>query len=814
MVARTTSLILAILAILTAQVYLDRRSTLERGQVEAENLATAIAHQTTGLVTALDQSLAGLALEIPPRAPSDPAAVEALRQRLLIRLTTLTQATNLYVTGPDGAVLVATDRTGASRARQELFGKVTGEGTNRLFVGTPERIERSGQSQWSFDVARPIRGPDGAFLGTIGASLDLDQIQNFYNALSLRDGGVLALLRSTGDIVVRAPFSNDLATRNMARSTLFEEYLPRSPDGSGTWRSSTDGAERIFAYRSIHEGRLIVLVGFDKAAILAPWKVRTGITAAMTALLCLAVAIVVGVARREQKGRLLALQRAQSALAENERIFAAMSDAFFALAPDWRIVKANRQATNLLQKSVSELTGCPFWDAFPGSKSAVGKTLEQVLETGEAADWRVRVPELDRWLECRAVRHGGAQAGSVGGLAVFIHDATDLMRYEEHLERTQRLDSIGQLTGGIAHDFNNLLVVILGNADTLSQALADRGQRRAAELIAISARRAAELVQRLLAFARRQPLAPRSVDVEGLLRQFEPLLRQTLAEHIDLNFEFAPGTPPAHVDPVQLETAILNLAGNARDAMPEGGRLSIEVRKASLDEDYVSKEDSVRAGTYVSVTVTDSGTGMTPDTVKRAFEPFYTTKEIGKGTGLGLSMVYGFVKQSRGHVKIYSEPGAGTAVKLYLPVADQPADLLDDAQRAADAMPGGAESIFVVEDDDLVREHICEILRELGYAVRAAADGPAAIEALKESPADLLLTDVTLPRGMNGRVVAEQAAAMYPRIKILYMSGYSQNTIIHQGRLDKNIELIGKPFAKKDLARRVRKLLDGRGTGD
>jgi len=809
MIARAFFLVAAIFSLFGATIYIDRQQTLDQTLLEVETRADAVQQQAAALISNLNKALSSLSDEFGLPAVTDPATADKLRVNLLTRLSAVTYVTAIYVASADGRILASTDDIDHSAGRRAIYARIESEKAKRLYVGTPERDNRADAPELSFDVAYPIFGDDNKLLGLIGATLNLDEIQQFYNTLIFRDGSVVSLVRSTGEVIVRAPYSSDLATANLRNSIVFRELLPRAPNGTATWRYNYDGVERISAYRSLYDGRLVVIAGLDKAAALAAWERRAYLTAATVLLASFAIVAFAFVARREQAARVSVLRKQLALAAENDRIFAAMSDAFFALAPDWRITNANRRARELLLRPVTQLIGTSFWDAFPGAKSALGQTLERVLESGEAASWRVHVPELDRWFDCRAIRHAGAEAESIGGLALFVQDATPLMRYEAQLERTQRLDSIGQLTGGIAHDFNNLLLVVLGNADTLTQKLTDRAQRRAAELISIAANRAAELTARLLAFARRQPLDPRSVAVDELLRHFAPLLRQTIGEHIELDFKFEPNLPAALVDPVQLETAILNLAGNARDAMPDGGRLTMEVHRVNLDEDYVSKEDSVRPGRYLLVAVTDTGSGMSAESVKRAFEPFYTTKEVGQGTGLGLSMVYGFVKQSRGHVKIYSELGVGTTVKLYLPLADQPALDGDIARDTPPSMPTGHETVVVVEDDDLVRDHVQEMLHELGYDVRAYADGPAAIEALKQAPADLLLTDVILPRGMNGRMVADQATALYPALKVLYMSGYSQNTIIHQGRLDQGVQLIGKPFSKKDIARRIREILDG-----
>ncbi len=376
----------------------------------------------------------------------------------------------------------------------------------------------------------------------------------------------------------------------------------------------------------------------------------------------------------------------------------------------------------------------------------------------------------------------------------------------ESLLQAQRLDSVGQLTGGVAHDFNNLLTVIIGNIELLQEELDDEDMSEMAEMIASAAHRGAELTHRLLAFARRQPLEPRSLELGKLVASLDPLLRRTLGEHIDIRTVSSNDLWPALADPAQLENALLNLALNARDAMPGGGRLTIETRNVHLAADYVAQYPDLEEGQYVMLAVSDTGSGIPGEDLTRVFEPFYTTKEAGKGTGLGLSMVYGFAKQSRGHVNIYSEIGQGTTVKLYLPSARQ--DELDLGAEQETFAGGGAETILVVEDDDLVRQYVQRLLEGLGYNVLTATDGNAALQALgSNSDIDLLFTDVVMPGGMSGRDLAEEVLRRQPDMRVLYTSGYTENAIVHHGRLDPSVILLSKPYRREDLAAAVRKAL-------
>jgi PAS domain S-box-containing protein len=394
----------------------------------------------------------------------------------------------------------------------------------------------------------------------------------------------------------------------------------------------------------------------------------------------------------------------------------------------------------------------------------------------------------------------------------------DKMKAEQALRQAQKMEAIGQLTGGVAHDFNNLLTVILGGLDTIRRQLLLLPASAVTERIERSVRmatqggeRAATLTARLLAFARRQPLDPKPLDAGRLVTNLADLLQRTLGETIALETVTGGGLWQTQADPNELENTLVNLAVNARDAMPEGGRLTIETSNAHLDEAYVAQiPEPVSAGQYVLIAVSDTGGGMTAETLAQVFEPFFTTKDVGKGTGLGLSQVYGFVRQSGGHIRIYSEVGQGTAVKIYLPRLTTQGAIVD-AEVISEPAPvhGGLETILVVEDHDDLRSFSTGILRELGYRVLEAANGPTALNVLQAAhDVDLLFTDVVLPEGMDGRRLADEVQRRRPGIKVLFTTGYTRNAIVHNGRLDAGVSLISKPFSFETLAAKVREILD------
>jgi signal transduction histidine kinase/CheY-like chemotaxis protein len=452
------------------------------------------------------------------------------------------------------------------------------------------------------------------------------------------------------------------------------------------------------------------------------------------------------------------------------------------------------------------LAGGVFLGVWVLTESAIRKPVLQISQMAR------RLADGDLTARIDPPRQGGELGtlidvlnGTAGSLQ---KQRDDIASLNERLRQSQRLEAVGQLTGGVAHDFNNLLTVVMGNAELLVELNESNPQQRElAEMIATAARRGADLTQRLLAFARKQPLAPKVVDINPLIAGLDPMLRRTLGEHIEIELIRAAGLWPALVDPGQLENALLNLCLNARDAMPAGGRLTLETANARLDADYAARYLDVVPGQYVLLAVSDTGTGIAPDILRKVFEPFFTTKETGKGTGLGLAMVYGFVKQSAGHASIYSEPGQGTTVKLYLPRA-QAADTADH-QPTDQAVPiGGSGTILLVEDDDAVRRYASAQLRSFGYTVLEASEGAGALALLHQHPeVALLFTDVVMPGGMNGRALADDARRLRPGLRVLYTSGYTENAIVHHGRLDEGARLLTKPYRRNELDRAIRDAL-------
>jgi PAS domain S-box-containing protein len=507
-------------------------------------------------------------------------------------------------------------------------------------------------------------------------------------------------------------------------------------------------------------------------------------------------------------------QRVAERSRELDRIFKLSTDILAIGDKDGNYASISPAWERITGIPVAEAIGRPFLDFVHPDDLAATIAASERLSAGLAVTgFEHRSRRADGtwcWLSWRAAPR------DVDGLTYSIgRDITEEKARDEQLRQSQKMEVVGQLTGGIAHDFNNLLTIIMGSLELLQRGLAgaDAKSIRRIDAAMDGARRAAALTHRLLAFARRQPLEPKAVEPNRLVAGMSDMLARVLGEHIALEFVNAAGIWRVQADVNQLENCILNLAVNARDAMPDGGHLTIETQNVHLDDTYAANKPDVDPGQYVMIAVTDTGCGMTADVQSKVFEPFFTTKPQGQGTGLGLAQVYGFIRQSNGHVAIYSEPGHGTSVKLYLPRLRGQAQAETHIHALPKLEPArSGETILVVEDEENVRNFSAEVLADAGYTVLAAENAATAIEMLTDAPSiDMLFTDVVLTGNMNGRALADQISRLRPGIAVLYTTGYTRNAIIHHGRLDEGIDFIGKPFTASALTQTVRRVLDRAG---
>jgi signal transduction histidine kinase len=622
-------------------------------------------------------------------------------------------------------------------------------------------------------VPMPVTGIDGPVF--LSLSAPAARIRQVLEDRQAPEGWTIAVVDDAGHILARnqrhEDFVGHAATADLQASTTGWE---------GSWRGTTA------------EGTA-VLGTFARSAI-SGWRIAVGVPdAVLTAPLRRSLLLLGGVgATLAAVSLLLALMVAQR-ISQPMRQLAAQA-----------VAMGRGEDVAQVPTHVAEVAG-------------IGAALAEAARTIQG-----REEELRRLNDVLESRVGDRTRDLAESNARLIAAATGRARAEAQLRQSQKMEAVGRLTGGVAHDFNNLLTVVLGNLALARRRVADLPDvaangpvqdrlRRSIDNAAEGANRAAALTQRLLAFSRQQPLAPEVVDVNRLVAGMSDLLRRTLGEDVEIETVLAGGLWRAHADPNQLESSLLNLAVNARDAMPAGGKLTIETANGHLDEAYVAGREDLAAGQYVTICVTDTGTGMSPEVISRAFEPFFTTKPVGQGTGLGLSQVYGFAKQSGGHAAIYSEAGQGSTVKLYLPRlrdADAAPPQPAEAPRQAPEPTHPGALVLVVEDEAMVRDFAVTALEEAGYRVLAAGDGAAALALLEANPdVTLLFTDVVLAGPMNGREVAAAALARQPLLPVLFTTGYTRNAIIHQGRLDEGVNFLGKPYTAVALLERVGRLL-------
>ncbi|MCG7400410.1 MULTISPECIES: PAS domain S-box protein [Caballeronia] len=634
--------------------------------------------------------------------------------------------------------------------------------------------------------------------------------------------------------------------REWARSVTELAVFAITPDGFiSTWNA---GAEVIYGYRSdeiigMHSTVLLPDDPKDRGAFEAElrqarekgsstiegWRKRKDGSVLWASVVTTALVDASGtqvgfvkLVRDESEKR-----KAHAAVIESEQRFRLLVDgvsdyAIYMLSPDGFVTNWNNGARRIKGYSGQEIMGSHFSRFYTPEDAAAGlpqRALEIAARDGrfESEGWRVR-RDGTRFVAHVIVDAIRDDSGALLGFAKITRDVTEKREADKLLEETkaalfraQKMEAIGRLTGGVAHDFNNVLQVLRGNLELLQTRCArDQWSMERFGNAIQAVERGATLASQLLAFGRRQALRPEPVNLAAMVRGTDDLLRRALGETIEVETVVSGGLWNAFVDVHQLENVLLNLAINARDAMPDGGKLTLELSNALLDDDYVRSLSDVPAGQYVMLGVTDTGSGMSADVLEKAFDPFFTTKPEGQGTGLGLSMAYGFVKQSGGHIRIYSEPEHGTTVRIYLPRTS--AEARETTTRLNAPAIGGSETVLVVEDDFKVQATVIAMFTDLGYTVLKADNADQAIAVLSSGVhVDLLFTDVVMPGTLKSPEMARRAVQLQPHLRVLFTSGYTQNAIVHGGRLDPNVELISKPYSRKELASKVRQVLGSEG---
>ena len=847
-----------------------RQSTLLVGAIAvlcAAALAVLIARSLTGPIRRLTAAVEGAGGNVPIAVPADARSETSVLARAFARVmreaNAKTEALEREVqehlrteaardhhaarerifsaaveSSSDSVVTYSLDGTisGWNPAAERLYGYTAAEtvGRNIDSLVPPDRLGEThdilrraarGESVEPFDTVRrrkdgraveislsasPIKAPSGAIIGAATTARDISEGRRTQHALRqqieerrriFETSQDLILVTDPKGVLVQVSPSSQIilgyAPEEMIGHSAIDFILDEDLDNTREeMRAARRGEHtRNFDSRYVHrDGRIVTL------SWMGTWSEP--------------------VKRHFFIGRdMTESRRAQDALRESEQlargIIDTALDAFVQIDESGSILNWNWQAEGIFGWPRQDALGKNLFELIIAGtdRDDLAAALQRFLRFGQE-----QIPGRRR--EVMARRRDGKEFTaelSVTALKTregtvfngFFRDLTDKIAAEDRVRQAEKMEAVGQLTGGIAHDFNNILTVITGTIEILAEAVEQKPQLAAiTRMIDEAASRGAELTQHLLAFARKQPLQPREIDVNTLVIDTAKLLRPTLGEQIEIETAFENETCFATVDPNQLATAILNLALNARDAMPGGGKLILETGSVYLDDNYASLDGDVRPGPYALIAVSDTGTGIPAGIIDKVFNPFFTSKGLGKGTGLGLSMVYGFVKQSAGHVKIYSEEGHGTTIRMYLPPGTG-ATVASDFDTPAVAQ-GGSETILVVEDDRLVRDYVLTQLRSLGYVTLEAANGAEAVALVDAGHQfDLLFTDVIMPGAMNGRQLADEIARRRPGLKVLFTSGYTENAIIHHGRLDTGVLLLAKPYRKSEMAVMIRTALSG-----
>ena len=801
-----------------------RSQAIAEAETQTSNLAHVFASHATRTVNEFAQDVTAAARAVVAQGDLNESREQALHQILENYLDQSPQVLNAFIANDNGLVVADLHTFPEQKfyvSDRAYFVHHRNDPSSEILLGPVVKGRIS--QRIVVTVTRRLSAADGHFLGVLVTSLSPEYFTAFYGTVSLGDGGVVELVNGSGLVLARAPATPGSIGRTSDSWSQFQSLQRNQIATTFRMTFPSDGIERVGSVAPSENYPLFVQVAVSMPHMLAPWRAQLYRQGTATLLAVLGLGFFTAVLFRGY-ARLVETEQAERHQAEilNTTI-TSMADAILVADQTGRILLANPAAVRTFGDRpdiCSEdwaRTYHPFLpdgvtpfphDQMPLSKAVRGEAIDNI-------EIVLRPPGTTKPVHLVANgRPLREPTGALKGAVVVCRDVTAANEIERQLRQAQKMDAVGQLTGGIAHDFNNILTVITGTIEILSDAIADNPTLvPIAKMIDEAAERGAELTRHLLAFARKQPLQPRETDVNALIVETAKLLRPALGEHIEIESILEEDAWPTLVDPSQLATALLNLALNARDAMPNGGKMTIDTANVVLDESYAKMHSEVHPGPYVMVAVSDTGTGIPAAISDKVFEPFFTTKGVGKGTGLGLSMVYGFVKQSGGHIKIYSEEGHGTSIKIYLPRAssrqmDRPAPI-----PPATSALRGTETILVVEDDAMVRDYVIAQLASLGYATLSAANAAESLALVNQGAKfDLLFTDVIMPGDMNGRQLAEEIIKRRPAVKVLFTSGYTENAIFHHRRLDPGVLLLAKPYRKVDLARMVRTALESANT--
>ena len=814
---------IATVAMLWAALFYESKrledTEITQATVNSGNITAAFREHIRRTVGSIDQLLIGIAADhednpdafrIPKWIYSTLLLKGMAMQVSLVDRNGIIRASNLGGTGVDVSDREHFRHHLDPAAVQPYISKpLTGRVSNKLSIQFTRRMTRGSE-----------------FDGEVVISVEPIQFSKFFDHIDLGAHGIAGLTGLDGILRARGGSGSEKIGDDVSGSQVFR-HLGVASEGSYVSDGKFDGTARVLSYAMIPDYPLYVAVGIGIDDVLAaPHRDRWtlfGIGGILTTIILSLTWFLAREEKRRHAAELTGRRRAEEERDLNRDFLDSVIESvpatiFVKNARDHRYILINRAAEKLWGVSRADVIGKTPYDLFrKETADFISLNDDKLAQSGAEIflpEHIIETPNNGPRLVASRRLPIRDQHGELQYLLGVVEDVTERKAIEQQLRQSQKMEAVGNLTGGIAHDFNNLLTIIIGNLDMLHQDVTgNRNAEEKIETILEASERGAELTAQMLAFSRRQPLQPKPVGLNALILSTMRLLNRTLGEDITVDVRLAPELGLVLVDAQQLETALLNIAINARDAMPGGGTLTVATRITELDADYAMLHPGVPSGTYAAIEITDSGAGMPPEVVARIFEPFFTTKPVGKGTGLGLSMVYGFMQQSGGHISAYSEVGLGTTFKLYLPLEPRAAHL-PSAARSAPAPArvqlevASGEVILAVDDNAGVRAMVTMQLKELGYRVIEADNAHAALKIIESSaPIDLLFTDVVMPGGMNGKELAVKARLKRPSLKVLFTSGFPGTSVGNAAQFDDSDVLLGKPYRKRDLASALRRVL-------
>lgn len=771
---------------------------------ELSAFAQLVAGHTFEIVQGIEDALKFAEVTLSVAADTGAGSQEAIGRMLHDVAAGARGLKDIFVLDARGRLIYQASGTadiGLDRSDRPYFAQYQKTPALKFDIGMPVRGGGQSVEEWFIPVTHSWRRPNGELAGVIVGMLQpqfFDRAWTFDNEIT---GLSIALTAADGSLIMRRPFATEMLVRQLTGSSMSMQPQPGDAADTLEFRNPLDGQDQLAAYRQVagYPG-LLVFVAQPMDVVLAGWRQVAWIGGSSWIFASLALGGLGAWLAREMKVR-GALEGRYRALFDSFPYPVIVSD-----NETLHILAINEAAEQQYGWTLHNTDGATASDVqlpedfavLAAKRREFSRDAVYVIQGQRHRNKNGAVIDVE--MAVRLIDYDGRSAALT--IAVDISDRVSAERgrqaAEEQLRQSQKMELLGQLTGGIAHDFNNILMVIMDNVESLTEARdVDPEALKRLGRIADSTQRAEDLTSQMLAFSRKQPLRPRPTNINDLVTDTGRMLRRTLGEQIEIDSILADDLWMVDIDRGQLEAALVNLCVNARDAMPHGGRLLIETQNVVLDD-----------GPHVQVTVTDTGRGILPEDLDKVFEPFFTTKEGGKGSGLGLSMVYGFIRQSNGQIKVSSEIDQGTSFKFYLPRYDGASE--DPEKRKSASLERGTERVLVVEDDAHVRASVVRQLRSLGYEVSEAADGMAGVAAFEAAPVpcDLLLTDVVMPGPLNGRALADEVERRWPGTRIVFMSGYTDNALVRRGHIDPHVRLLNKPFRKSDLAKVVRLALD------